>query len=490
MAKRIAWVFPHQLFYDHPALADAEEVWLIEEPLFFTQYNFHQHKLMLHRATMRMYQDVLEAHGYAVKYKEVPHSQTEALMRAVGKSEVHLCDVTDYLLERRIRRYAQKYNVPLVVHESPNFLLTKKEVDAYFDGSRRFFMHDFYVHHRKKSGVLIDALGKPVGGKWTFDAENRQKMPAGVKVPALPTLPSNEYVEEAAQYMQKHFPNNYGSTEGFVYPVTYEESRDWLMRFCEERFANYGVYQDAIVKDGTFLFHAVLTPMLNIGLLSPHEVLHTALEVGLRNDVPMNSVEGFVRQVMGWREYIRAVYVQKGVEERTKNYWNHTRRIPKSFWEGTTGIAPIDAMVKRTTKHAYAHHIERLMIAGNFMLLCGFDPDEVHRWFMELFIDAYDWVMVPNVYGMALFADGGIMSTKPYISGSNYVLKMSDYAKGPWCEVWDGLFWKFIHDHRDFFSANFRLSMMVKTLDKMQPAKRAYLFEKAEKYLSALDATV
>ncbi len=202
--------------------------------------------------------------------------------------------------------------------------------------------------------------------------------------------------------------------------------------------------------------------------------------------IPLNSLEGFIRQVIGWREFIRAVYELKGTEERTKNYWRFTRKIPASFWNGTTGIEPIDLTIRKVLETGYAHHIERLMVLGNFMLLCEFDPDEVYRWFMELFIDSYDWVMVPNVYGMSQFADGGLMSTKPYISGSNYLVKMSDFPKGAWQTTWDGLFWRFMHVHREFFLQNPRLGMLVNSFDKMDPLKRQAHLDAAEAYLESL----
>jgi deoxyribodipyrimidine photolyase-related protein len=197
-------------------------------------------------------------------------------------------------------------------------------------------------------------------------------------------------------------------------------------------------------------------------------------------------LEGFVRQIIGWREFIRAVYEQVGTIERTKNYWGFTRKIPASFYTGTTGIEPIDNSIKKVLKHGYAHHIERLMVLGNFMLLCEFDPDEVYRWFMEMFIDAYDWVMVPNVYGMSQFADGGLMATKPYISGSNYLMKMGDYKKGDWQPIWDGLFWHFMDKQRSFFLQNPRLGMLVRTFDKMAPEKRVQHLLTAQKYLDSL----
>ena len=201
----------------------------------------------------------------------------------------------------------------------------------------------------------------------------------------------------------------------------------------------------------------------------------------------INSCEGFIRQIIGWREFIRGIYFCKGVEERTKNFWGFKRKISKSFYDGNTGIEPVDDTIKKINTTAYAHHIERLMIMGNFMLLCEFDPDEVYKWFMELFIDAYDWVMVPNVYGMSQFADGGLMSTKPYISGSNYILKMSNYKKGKWCTIWDSLFWNFIDKKREFFEKNPRMRILVRSFDKMDILKKTNYLKCAEDYLLSID---
>ena len=249
----------------------------------------------------------------------------------------------------------------------------------------------------------------------------------------------------------------------------------------------FGSYEDAIVAEYSILNHSVLTPMLNTGLITPQEIIDACLQYAEENDVPINSTEGFIRQIVGWREFIRGVYEVKGTEERTTNFWKFKRKIPPSFYNGTTGILPIDQTIKKILQTGYCHHIERLMVLGNFMLLCEFDPDEVYKWFMELFIDAYDWVMVPNVYGMSQFADGGLMATKPYISGSNYLMKMSNYKKGEWQATWDGLFWRFMHTHREFFLSNPRLGMLVRMYDKMPIKKQNEHLANADKFLLSLE---
>ena len=474
----VSLVFPHQLFQD-PGLPGP--VFLVEEFLFFRQYKFHKQKLVFHRASMKAYEKYLREQGYEVQYIESadPLSDVRRLIPELknrGSESIAAFDVCDYWLEKRIRQGG----LPAEFRPSPMFLNTREELDAYFRNKKRYFQTDFYIEQRKRREILLEN-GQPLGGKWTYDAENRLKYPKGKQAPRVETLAENEFYREAKAYVQQHFPDNYGAIEpGIVYPVTFEEAGRWLDDFLDRRFLEFGDYEDAIVVGESILHHSLLTPMLNVGLLTPARVLEKALE----REVPLNSLEGFVRQILGWREFIRAIYQREGARQRTANFWGFTRKIPPSFYDGTTGIAPVDQTIKKLLQTGYSHHIERLMVLGNFMLLCEFDPDEVHRWFMEMYIDAYDWVMVPNVYGMSQFADGGLMCTKPYISGSNYLFKMSDYPKGePWAEVWDALFWRFMHVHRDFFLKNPRLGMLVRTFDKMPEEKRERLLKTAEDYL-------
>lgn len=491
MTDACSLVFPHQLFRQHPALQPGRTVILVEDPLFFRQYAFHLQKLVFHRASMRTYEAQLQRNGYTTEYigQGQAEAATEGLFRklkAQGILEIHVCDTTDYLLERRLNRHAASTGIRLVRYENPNFLTRVGPVTDYFMGKKRLFLTEFYISERKRLDILL-VRGEPAGGSWTYDSENRKKMPAGTVVPPLPASVASDILKTSMRSITKEFPDNPGSLTDFVYPIDTVSSDKWLDDFLDRRFRSYGDYQDAIVKEQAFLFHSILTPMLNVGLLDPRELLEKAMEAATENGVPLNALEGFVRQVMGWREFIRAVYLLRGVEQRKRNYWGHTRKIPRSFYEGTTGIPPVDDAIRKVLRYGYTHHIERLMVLGNFMVLCEFDPDEVYRWFMELFIDAYDWVMVPNVYGMSQFADGGLMSTKPYISGSNYILKMSDYKKGEWCETWDALFWRFVAGHRDFFLKNPRMSMMVRQADKMDRNRFAALMDRAERYLSSLD---
>ncbi len=487
-AMKVSLVYPHQLFYDHPALDHGAEVYLIEDPLFFSQFAFHKKKLILHRASMKAYEQYLLGHGYRVVYVESSdkNAQTSELLESlanIGVKQLACCELADYLLKRRLERYSKRNNLKIEYVPSPSFMTDEAEIKSYFKNDKSFFLTSFYTHKRKKHEILLTSGQQPIGGKWTFDAENRKKMPKGTYVPPLPNVVQSSYVAEAVEYVQSHFPSNPGSSKEFRYPISFGDAQLWVEDFCLKRLELFGPYQDAMVRSENFLFHSVLSPMINIGILTPHQVVNTIVEIGMRENYPMNSIEGFVRQIIGWREYIRAVYEVKGSEERQCNFWNHERELSESYYTGNFGISPMDDVLSRVLEHGYAHHIDRLMVLGNFMLITEVHPNQVYRWFMEMFVDAYDWVMVPNVYGMSQFADGGLMSTKPYFSGSNYILKMSNYDKGPWCEIWDGLFWRFIYKHHAYFRSNPRLSMMAVTWDKMDDQKKKTHIRNAELYL-------
>lgn len=485
-------VFPHQLFEESDVLIHCQTIYLVEEWLFFRQYQFHKRKIAFHRASMKFYQSHLEKLGkkviYINSFDEI--SDIRLLIPALrqkGINHLSYIETTDHWLEKRLISSANKNDIALNTFSSPLFLNTSEENRHYFSDKKRFFQTDFYIHQRKKRNILLEESSKPVGGKWSFDDENRLKYPKGKVPPKTNFEQINSFHKEAIEYTNKYFSSNYGTLNpADLFPVTFQDSKKWLHQFFETKFVAFGEYEDAILQNEKWLHHSLLTPMLNIGLISPSYILNETLLYTSKNHIPLNSLEGFIRQIAGWREFIRAVYELKGSEERTKNFWGFKRKIPESFWKGETGILPIDLTIKKVLETGYCHHIERLMVLGNFMLLCEFDPEEVYRWFMELFVDGFDWVMVPNVYGMSQFADGGIMSTKPYISGSNYLMKMSDYPKGEWQAVWDGLFWHFMDKQRAFFLKNPRLGMLVRTFDKMSEEKKQEHLKNAHFYLNSL----
>ncbi len=467
--KSLTLIFPHQLFIQHPGLHKERHILLVEEYLFFKQFRFHKQKIMFHRASMRAYADMLRTKGYHVSYLESSELTTShdvyAWIAKHAYNDIHFVDLVDDWLMRALRQAEKKYAFTVHQYESPGFLNTHADITDFFHNRKRILMHDFYVWQRKRLGILCDKEGRPLGGKWSFDHENRKKLPRDISLPHIPKVSKNAWLTEAYTYTETYFAKNYGKSDMSLYPVTHQDARHTLKKFITERLSLFGPYEDALSTKGRVLFHSVLSPLLNVGLLTPQEVIDAILDEDTR-DIPLQSQEGFIRQVIGWREFMRAMYVLYGKRMRSKNFFHHTKKIPKQFWEGTTGVIPLDHVLSSVIETAYAHHIERLMILGNWMLLSEYHPDEVYEWFMTMFIDAYDWVMVPNVYGMSQFADGGIFATKPYISGSNYIKKMSDFPKGDWEEVWDTLFWDFLKKNRDFFACQPRMQILLKRLPK------------------------
>lgn len=488
----VALIYPHQLFEDVSHFDGVDTLYVIEDPLYFGtdpefELSFHKQKLVFHRATMQRYCDTLKQAGYRVVYVAFDDLRTsEDIFEVIGDvGSIHVAALADDWLEGRLREAANRHGADFVTHPSPGFLTDRSTLNDYFDEHENYYQTDFYKFQRKRLDILMDG-DEPVGGKWTFDTENRKKLPKDKEVPAIPDIEHDAYVTEAMEYVKAHFGNNPGSLELFIYPTSHEQARDRLNDFLVHRLYSFGPYQDAIEPDEPFLFHSLLSPCLNAGLLTPEEVVSRVEEYGKAHRLPLNSREGFIRQVIGWREFMRAVYLREGNGQRTRNFWGFERSIPDSFWTAETGIDPIDTTIERVQKYAYAHHIERLMILGNFMLLCEFDPKEVYEWFMELFIDAYDWVMVPNVYGMSQYADGGLMTTKPYISSSNYVRKMSRYKTGEWCDIWDGLYWRFIDTHKETLKGNGRMGQQLALLDRMDKDTKRKHMENAEHFLNNL----
>jgi deoxyribodipyrimidine photolyase-related protein len=437
-------IYPHQLFQEHPGLANGRPVFIIEDPLLLTHNPAHRQRLILHRLSIDAYAADLTARGFAViiiGIHDIKSSQG-ALTSVIeqGFTSFHIADTTDNYLEQAIAN-ATREDATRVWYESPLFLLGKEEAMERYTKSKRF-MASFYQALRKDKKLLLTDDDKPIGGKWSFDSDNRKRVPKGAALPTDLTFADDPKVAAAETWAANLSTECYGEGGSWI-PYTHEAATAWLDEFIKHRLKYFGPYEDAITTEHTRLWHSALSPMMNIGLITPKEVLDATLAYTEKHDVPLASLEGFVRQVLGWREFIRAAYEVDGRAMRTKNFFNHNRLLPASFWISTTDIAPFDVSVKRTLSFGYTHHIERLMVLGNFMLLNRIHPDEVYRWFMGMYVDAYDWVMVPNVYGMSQFADGGLFATKPYLSGSSYIKKMSDFSSGDWEEVWTALYWEF-----------------------------------------------
>ncbi|WP_226064550.1 cryptochrome/photolyase family protein [Kaistella polysaccharea] len=492
MSITVNLIFPNQLFENNTLLKNEGDFYLIEEHLFFKEFKFHKQKLAFHRASMKSFESYLKENRRKVTYIESASDLADirnftSEIKKKNIAEINVVNPTDDWLERRLKKVCE--NIKLNILDSPQFINSKNDLADFFDPNKKFYFQTaFYKQERIRLNILMTKDGKPEGEKWTFDSENRKKYPKAKTPPPIHFPENSDFWKEAIDYTETYFKNNPGELPtNPLYPITHKEAQDWLDQFFDYRFHDFGIYEDAIVKKEAHLNHSILSPLLNSGLLQPIDVINQTLKFATKNKIPLNSVEGFVRQIIGWREFMHGMYLHKGQFSRTQNFFNFKRKIPKSFYDGTTGITPIDETIKKVLKNAYCHHIERLMIVGNFMLLCEFDPNDVYRWFMELFIDAYDWVMVPNIYGMSQFADGGTFATKPYLSGSNYIKKMSDYEGGDWEKIWDGLFWRFVDTQKEFFKTNPRVSMMYYSLQKMDAEKKDKHLKNANDFLNNLD---
>ena len=473
-----------QLFEDLSALPEGPIV-MVEDRDLARHARYHTHKLVLTFSTMRHF---AARWGDRVHYVQLEEERriVDVLEEEIIRSratELHTYDPADQFFRTALQEFAANLGVALVLHRNPMFLTSQEEWDSYARGRSRRLMAEFYVWQRRRLGTLVTPGGDPVGGKWSYDAENRLKLPPKLVVPACHPCPKDPLTDEVINVVKSSFPDHAGDPERFGYPVDHDQARVWLETFVEERLDSFGAYEDAISKGERVIFHSLLTPMMNIGLLTPEQVVSRVLKRHEERPVSMNSLEGFIRQVIGWREFIRGIDRDYVGLSLPAGPFQHSRSLKQCWYNGTTGLPPLDSAIRRARDHGYCHHIERLMVLGAAMLMCEVDPMQANRWFMEMFVDAADWVMRPNVLGMSQFADGGYFATKPYLSGSSYILKMSDHSKGPWCDVWDGLYWRLIHLNREFFATNPRLSVMVKGVDRLEPVRRERIFAAAERFI-------
>ncbi len=496
MYTRLLLILGDQLFPEHaPLRPDAHSLFFMaEDKGLCTHYTYHKHKLVLFLSAMRSHADQLRTafplEYYTLNTQNQAWSFEEKLEKTLNeyKGIESLCtyEIEDRFFAERIAAFCQKHKLKLETVQSQGFLNSRESFANYLDKHKKPFMQSFYKQQRQQRNVLLDKQGEALHGKWSFDEENRKKLPPGLHIPTQPSSGLTAHDKSVIELVNQLFPDHPGDLEHFNFSTTRRSALARLNLFLKERFENFGPYEDAIDKNHNYLFHSVLSPYINMGLITAEEVLKKALEYFEENETHYPSVEGFVRQLMGWREFMRGIYHHFELE---KNHFNQNRKMKACWYEGNTGIPPLDDAINKARKHAYTHHIERLMILGNLMLSCGLHPKEVYKWFMEMYADSADWVMAPNVYGMSQFAEGGIFATKPYISGSNYILKMSNYSKGNWCDIVDGLYWRFIAVHEETFAKNPRMGMMLATLNRMNPDKKKHIFDAAENWIDRVSYT-
>ncbi len=492
--KVLRIVFADQLSLSNLAInnINKDDFLLFYEPLeTFYEISHHKHKITLLISSLRKLVTKVK-HTNILHHKITKKNNQnlkDALFEIVDKNNINKIMVSkpsDFKIYKDLLFFSQSNNIELEILEDKKFISNVEDFTDWASDKKTRIQEYYYRWLRKKYNIFMNQEGKPIGDKWNFDKDNRK----GIKqlksdIPERKKLIPDQITFDAMVDVEECFPNSIGTLENFNWATTHEEAENLLDDFIERFLVNYGAFQDAINKENTFMFHSLLSPYLNCGLLDPEICIQKAEKKYYESngEIPINSVEGFIRQILGWREFIKGVYWENMPKYKNLNYWSHSLKLNDNWYEGDTGIPPLDDAIKESKKFAYSHHINRLMIIANLMNLTGIHPNEMYRWFMEMYIDAYDWVMVPNVYGMGSYADGGIFSTKPYICGSSYMLRMSNYSKGDWCDTVDGLYWRFVEKNIKFFESNPRLAVMTRSLTNMNKERKKTIFKSAEEFI-------
>ena len=487
--KTLRLILGNQLFpLEMQNIEDGETVFMCEDSGLCTYEKHHKSKIALFFNAMRSFRDSLEAANIDCIYYDFNNKFEDSYIKKLSSeikdnnfSCIRFFEIEDKPFENEIMQMISDLDIKCEVLNTPMFL-DSRESFKNFVGDKKFLLQaNYYKKARKEMDILIENE-KPVGGKWSFDDENRKKLPKDYLIPKLPVIKERDDSDEISNFINTEFNDHPGNINN-IFPYTTEQALDWLDTFFEERFKDFGPYEDAIFMGEHFQLHSALSSSMNLGIITPQQIITKAKDYAEANDIPLNSLEGFVRQIIGWREFIRGIYQNFSEKMINSNYWNHNRKLSEAWYTGDTGIEPLDDAIKGALEFGYTHHINRLMVLASIMNMSRIHPSEIYKWFMEMFVDSSEWVMVPNVFGMGTFADGGIFATKPYISGSSYILRMSNFKKGDWCEIVDGLYWKFIEDNKEFFAKNPRLSLMIRALEKLDQERKLRIFKAAEVFI-------
>jgi deoxyribodipyrimidine photolyase-related protein len=471
-----------------------------------TYAKHHIQKIVAFFAAMREFAAELQRRGFEVIYRALDdkgnlHSLSgniEQLVQsgAYGAFEYQLPD--EYRVDQALSSLASRLSVPTRVVDTEHFLTEREALPRMFPGRKRYVMEYFYREVRKRYDILLED-GEPIGGKWNYDAENRNRLPDSVVPPAPLTFGRD--VSEIVEMLDREGVPALGTLNptNFSWPVTRQEALQALEYFCIHCLLHFGTYQDAMHTEHRFLFHSRLSFSMNVKLLSPLEIVHRAIMEWQKrqNEITISQIEGFVRQIAGWREFMRAIYWSHMPEYKELNFFEHTRPLPGYFWNAKTKMNCVKHAVQQSLEDAYAHHIQRLMVTGNFTLLAGIDPAQVDEWYLGIYADALEWVQLPNTHGMSQFADGGIVATKPYVSGGNYISKMSNYCSGCYYNQkirtgekacpFNSLYWDFMRRNRARLEKNPRIGMAYRTFDKLTPSDKAAIEKQAAHYLKNIE---
>jgi deoxyribodipyrimidine photolyase-related protein len=503
MVGRLVLVLGDQLSMDLSALRQADksrDVVLMVEAATETRYApHHPKKIALVLGAMRKFAQSLRDQGWTVRYVMLDDPENtgsivgELLRHSAhyGAGEVLATQPGEWRLIEALQ------TAPLLVRllEDDRFIASHSEFQDWARGRKELRMEYFYRLMRRKTGLLMDG-DKPIGGRWNFDAENRKALPKGLEPPAPLKFPPDAGQSALLDMIADRFSDHFGDLRPFWFAVTRDQALQALDHFVAQALPLFGDYQDAMRDGQRFLYHSVLSAYINIGLLGPLEVCERVQAAYVAGAVPLNAAEGFIRQIIGWREYVRGIYFLKGPDYTRQNALDHHRDLPGLYWGAPTGMRCLSQAVEQTKTEAYAHHIQRLMITGNFALLAGIDPAQVHDWYLAVYADAFEWVEAPNTIGMSQFADGGVIASKPYVSSGSYIHKMSDYCgrcdyavkvkTGPDACPFNLLYWHFLDRHRARFAGNPRMGNMYRVWDKMDAEKQRTILREAQQFLDDL----
>ncbi len=465
----------------------------------------HPKKIAFIFSAMRHFASELEAKGYNVIYTKLDDpdnskSFDQEVFRFIDKFKPKRLIITEpgeFRILEKFKNWQSTLDIEVEIRVDDRFLCSTKEFNMWARGKSQLRMEFFYREMRKKHKILIDNSNKPIGGKWNYDSENREKAPNSLKSPKRISHKKDTITLEVLELVSKNFGKNFGNLLPFHMAVTREQALKELHHFIEELLPNFGKYQDVMISNEAYLYHSLIASYLNVGLLLPLEVCKLAEAKYCKGEVSLNSAEGFIRQILGWREYIRGIYWLKMPEYKEHNFLKAQRKLPNFYWGVKTNMHCISQAVSHTQEHAYSHHIQRLMITGNFALLAGIDPKEVCDWYLAVYADAFEWVELPNTLGMALFGDGGIVASKPYAASGKYINKMSNFCKSckydPEISVgenacpFNSLYWNFIIQHEAKFSKNNRMLYVYSTLKKMDKNKLTALQQHASNTLKKME---
>ena len=463
---------------------DLDEILICELKKNFTDINHHKKKIVYQISCMRHFGIEMDRLGFKINYLKLDNpdnenSYTSEIMKLIndkGIDKVIVAEPSTYNEMESIKNWQNTIGIDVEIRKNDLFFCDINEFKAWAEGRKELRLEFFYRMLRRKHNVLMNG-DQPEGGAWNFDKKNRKPIARKVSIPKTYTCIIDQETQDIINLVNLEFSDHFGGTDNFVFAVTRHDALEAMNRFIEERLVNFGDYQDAMTSKDPWLFHSHLSMYLNNGLLKPKECIELAEKAFYESKAPINSVEGFIRQILGWREYVRGLYWLKMPDYRDLNELAAEVPLPSFYWDGETKMNCLKISIENTRDNAYSHHIQRLMVLGNFALLVGIRPVELNEWFLSVYADAYEWVELPNVSGMALFADGGIMASKPYASSGAYINRMSDYCKDCHFNVkekigseacpFNYLYWNFLDKNRERLSSNPRLGLAYRNLNKM-----------------------